>query len=421
MLGIVCLLPLLASAWDTDGHMIVGLIAGELLSERAEKFIKNTIPTNAQDIPRSIAYASIWADTEAAQKYKWSKNLHFASTEFRVCSLYDEARDCPNARCVVTALANYTMRATKVGLPAAEREEAVKFLIHFVAEIHQPMHIGFPQDVGGNFIKIPNRATTLHNVWDKTLMEVLLASQAAQRKQKMWNYYDLAQEMTKAVRSAGANKELKSFVTEADLSSDQNLRKLFAQLASETTSHVTCKLAYRHLNGDWIDTYDDLDDDWFNSRIPAMLTQLKKAGVRLANLLDVIAAKYFDAVDKERAAKYAKMNNKQGPAKTVQVVPKYSNFFDALEVLSDDADNVLIGTLTDEQILAAERALPAVEALQPAKKPVKKPTKSLDKMSDAEFDQLLKDLKKRETGGESGKARKLIKTANSAPKGIVEN
>ena len=115
----------MSSGWDTNGHWVVSLLAGSLMTDRAERFIRASIPTKAQDIPRSMAYASIWADLPY-QAPEWSKDLHFAySDQASNCSPYKEARDSPNGRCLITALVNYTMRASDLTLPCEERKQCL--------------------------------------------------------------------------------------------------------------------------------------------------------------------------------------------------------------------------------------------------------------------------------------------------------
>ena len=109
-----------------------------------------------------------WAD-----EVEWSGELHFAQTPFRQCGDgFRIDRDCgKNKRCIVPAIANYTERAMLYGAEPEIRAEALRFLIHFVGDIHQPLHLGFEKDLGGNRIRLlyPSQYS-LHGAWDEYLV-----------------------------------------------------------------------------------------------------------------------------------------------------------------------------------------------------------------------------------------------------------
>jgi hypothetical protein len=92
----------------------------------------------------------------------------------RSCSV-DLARDCKPEGCVVTALANYTTQLMDPALPAYLRAQAAKFVIHFVSDVHQPLH---DEDVsrGGNGIHVlfDGVELNLHHVWDSSIPEKMV-------------------------------------------------------------------------------------------------------------------------------------------------------------------------------------------------------------------------------------------------------
>src|SRR5690606_5820756 len=82
---------------------------------------------------------------------------------------------CPNGDCVAGAIAAQQAILADRSRPDAERAQALKFIVHFVGDAHQPMHAGFGDDRGGNSYQIQLRArtardggegTNLHRVWD---------------------------------------------------------------------------------------------------------------------------------------------------------------------------------------------------------------------------------------------------------------
>ena len=86
---------------------------------------------------------------------------------------YDAARDCPDGNCVVAKIDEFAAVLGDKAAPQRDRLEALKFLIHFVADIHQPFHCADDHDRGGNdtHVSFLGRNTTLHALWDTGLLE----------------------------------------------------------------------------------------------------------------------------------------------------------------------------------------------------------------------------------------------------------
>jgi hypothetical protein len=112
---------------------------------------------------------------------KWGRftsDFHFIDAKDdppRYCGV-DFERDCKKDRgCVVSALHNYTSRMLDADLSAAERAIAAKFVVHFVGDMHQPLHTENVER-GGNGIpvKFDGRNYNLHHVWDTSIAEKLV-------------------------------------------------------------------------------------------------------------------------------------------------------------------------------------------------------------------------------------------------------
>jgi hypothetical protein len=181
-----------SQSWDTDGHKIVAKMASELVSRKTARFLYSHL--RSQDhvekhrhmtrLEQSLVSVSAWADYiyRADQSYSWSGELHFSHTPYPTCGAFDFKRDCGAenpGRCVVSAIANYTDRASDFSASREERGEALKFIIHLMADIHNPLHTGFRLDQGGNaiFVGLPNsddgRIESLHEIWDSVLIDIL--------------------------------------------------------------------------------------------------------------------------------------------------------------------------------------------------------------------------------------------------------
>jgi len=160
----------LALAWGDDGHEAVGYIAQAFLAPKALSFVKSSLGSTYNE---SLGVAAPWADTVKYETaYEWSKPYHFVdaldSPLEGSCSVV-ESRDCANGDCLLNAIANYTSRVQETSLSSTQRQEALKFLTHFIGDIGQPLH-NENYEVGGNDItaecaSYPS-ANELHAIWD---------------------------------------------------------------------------------------------------------------------------------------------------------------------------------------------------------------------------------------------------------------
>ncbi|KAI0704391.1 nuclease Le1 [Cerioporus squamosus] len=161
-----------AAAWGALGHEAVGYIAQEFLAPEALAFVQSSLGSTYNE---SLGAAATWADSIKYTKgYTWSSPLHFVDAEDSPlsgsCSV-SETRDCGDGDCILTAIANYTTRVAQTSLSKAQRQEALKFLDHFLGDIGQPLHVE-AYEVGGNDIDATcsGKSTNLHSAWDTGIL-----------------------------------------------------------------------------------------------------------------------------------------------------------------------------------------------------------------------------------------------------------
>jgi hypothetical protein len=96
--------------------------------------------------------------------------IHLATGE---PATYDANRDCPNNDCVVAKIAHFDGVLADRQFPERERLEALKYLVHFIGDVHQPLHASNNNDRGGNEVAVTfmGRQTNLHAVWDTGIIE----------------------------------------------------------------------------------------------------------------------------------------------------------------------------------------------------------------------------------------------------------
>jgi hypothetical protein len=163
------ILPFLFAAsafgWGPIGHRIVGRIAENHLSEEAGRAVAGILGF------QSLAQVSVWAD-EIRSDPAWKKAdpWHFINIEDG--DTVESAARAP-AGDVLEAMERMEKALRD---PAATREskrDALRFLVHFVGDAHQPLHVGRRGDRGGNDVVVSwfGRLTNLHAVWDSSLIE----------------------------------------------------------------------------------------------------------------------------------------------------------------------------------------------------------------------------------------------------------
>lgn len=168
-------LPALAQAWGPAGHRIVATLAERELTPAARKQVRTLLAVSDD---RVLADIADWADElrdDPRQHALWRKTapLHFVNFGNSDCR-YIALLDCAGGRCVVGAIERYARVLGDRSRSNVERAEALRFLVHFVADVHQPLHAGYRHDGGGNRyqLRIDNRGTNLHALWDTPVLQL---------------------------------------------------------------------------------------------------------------------------------------------------------------------------------------------------------------------------------------------------------
>ena len=157
--------PAPATAWGPNGHRIVGRIAENHLTDAARKGIAELVGR------ASLAQISTWAD-EIKSDPAWRHASPWHYINVPPGQSLEAARRSPRGD-VVEAIERFERVLRDRGAGREERAEALKFLVHLVADVHQPLHVGYASDRGGNEIRVRwfGESTNLHTVWDTHLVE----------------------------------------------------------------------------------------------------------------------------------------------------------------------------------------------------------------------------------------------------------
>ena len=156
-----------AQAWGVQGHQVVAAMAWQGLKPAAREQAARLL---ALEPGQTLVSVATWADeTRDASTAPW----HYLNFPRGVCQ-FDAARDCPDGQCVVAAIERQAaVLASTASDP--ERLKALKYLVHFVADLHQPLHAGYRDDRGGNTVQLRflMQASNLHALWDRGLLDRL--------------------------------------------------------------------------------------------------------------------------------------------------------------------------------------------------------------------------------------------------------
>ncbi len=147
-------------AWGAQGHQLIAALAESQLTQAASAEVHRLL---AQEPGATMVSVSTWADE---QRKGTTAALHYVNLPGGDCT-YHRPRDCADGRCVVEAI-NANAAVLMSEAPDPQRLVALKWLIHLVGDIHQPLHVGLASDKGGNLFQLRSfsRGSNLHAFWD---------------------------------------------------------------------------------------------------------------------------------------------------------------------------------------------------------------------------------------------------------------
>lgn len=200
-----------ALSWGNEGHRIVATLAGKILEADSPETLKKVEALLATDTdneltPKDIASEATWADAfrgSSTQARDLSEQWHFVDIDFdkpdveAACFQRPKlgkgelASEGPSPDCVIEKIKQFRDELKKTGLAEDEKLLALKFLLHFVGDIHQPLHATSRRDPetgrddrGANCVGLlrghATKPTRLHSYWDTDLVVRALKSDVDQ-------------------------------------------------------------------------------------------------------------------------------------------------------------------------------------------------------------------------------------------------
>ena len=170
LLPLVLMFPVSAQAWGPKGHEIIARIAADNLTPAAHLRLSQIL---GGDAPALMVLNSNWADEIRGDRPE-TAGWHFVDIEVGSRG-YDQKRDCPKDNCVVRQIEREVGLLRDPRASFSARRDTLRFLIHFVGDLHQPLHATDRHDRAGNsFVVYEGRKrSNLHRVWDGDVVEAL--------------------------------------------------------------------------------------------------------------------------------------------------------------------------------------------------------------------------------------------------------
>ena len=251
-------------AWGRVAHRACSKFAETRLTPQARALVRELLEPG-----ESLADASTWAD-ENSREIPGSGSWHYVNVN--VSHDHFSPRDCRPSGCVVSKIPEFRAVLLDPRASRVRRRTALRFLVHFIEDVHQPMHVADRDDRGGNALQLRYGrydATNLHQVWDSGLL-----------RERFRGEDELARELTELARGPQARDWSGKSVTHwADES-----------LALGRQAYLDPETGARLRNG------DHLSREYERVNAPRAALRLAQAGVRLADVLNEITA---DPVDRQ--------------------------------------------------------------------------------------------------------------------------
>ena len=232
--------------WSSTGHRVVGKIADSYLCGKAKRNIKKLLNS------KSLAFVSTFGDEiKSDRRYNEFYTWHYINMPLD--SNYEDSKKNENGD-LVSGIAYCKKIITDENSSDDDKAFYLKLLIHFIGDLHQPMHIGLEEDKGGNDFKLQwfYEDTNLHSVWDRKMIDSY-----------GMGYYELAENadvLSKAQIKAMQEGTVIDWVNETH----ELTKKVYA--SAKPDENLRYRYSYNHFG--------------------TVRSQLQIAGVRLAKVLN---------------------------------------------------------------------------------------------------------------------------------------
>jgi hypothetical protein len=297
-----------AWAWGCKGHQVIALIAENYLNPHAREIAMQILAASpiSPDLRRycgdsgldPFADSSTWADDERGVD-RGRAGWHFIDIPLAV-SNGDISKYCPpTSGCVTSAIASQLAVLRNPEASAKDRADALRYVIHFIGDLHQPLHVTTNNDLGGNCMPValdgqdPEETNTesgayrpnLHAVWDTGLIEQFSRGETPQQ---------LAAELETKFKSEipgwkSASADVDAWVWQSHQIAQRIVYgRLPVKVPVENPEEVKSCSADNRVSDRLFKLHEQLGSSYDTVADAAVQEQLTRAGVRLAAVLNSV-------------------------------------------------------------------------------------------------------------------------------------
>ena len=275
--SLLLLSPGYAYAWGNEGHEIIAAIARDQLTPVVRAKVDALLTADPDTLTaHDMASEATWADAYRAAGRRETAAWHFVDDEIdhapdlkTACFGFPAPNEPPSSGpaqdCITDKIEEFRGELASPSTPVAERLLALKYLLHFVGDVHQPLHASDNHDRGGNCVHVSLgglRTTNLHAFWDTGVVQPMGADpQTIVRR--------LEAQITPAQREAWDSGDSKAWALDS--------YQIAVAVAYTLNTPPGCALDAAPL---------DLPADYQAKAQLAAERQMEKAGVRLAWVLN---------------------------------------------------------------------------------------------------------------------------------------
>lgn len=294
-----------AWGWGCKGHQVVALIAEKNLSPHARAMVMQILAASSisVDLRRycsdsgvdPFVDSSTWADDERSVE-RDTGGWHYIDIPLGI-SNGDLRKYCPSTGCVTSAIAAQLAMLRKPEASPQEKADALRYVIHFVGDLHQPLHTTTNNDLGGNCVPVEfeGRAPTetnaesgtyrpnLHGVWDTDIIEEFSRGETPQQ------LADALENKFKAQMTAWRSEpvDIDAWVWQSHRIAQAIVYgDLPTKVPVEPPEEVKSCSADNHVSKRMLSLHEPLGSSYETTAEAAIQEQLTKAGIRLAELLN---------------------------------------------------------------------------------------------------------------------------------------
>ena len=180
--------PCSVLAWGFEGHQVVAQIARAYMTPQALAKVDAMLEADHTNhlTPHDMASEAVWADVYRGAGHKETAQWHFVDIELDKPDLKTACFGYPNPGprasegsaddCITDKITQFVKELRAPSTDPDERLLALRYLLHFIGDIHQPLHAADNHDRGGNCVSLSlggPRTQNLHSYWDTAVVEMI--------------------------------------------------------------------------------------------------------------------------------------------------------------------------------------------------------------------------------------------------------